>query len=104
MCFFIFFFLFVIIYFLVILCIVALDFNVKHCCTINQKKNTEKKKKINYVVVMMQIEEACDRAVVDSSNCFDEKRGESKTGGKRNTVKNLAVKNPGFVSHTPLIN
>ena len=53
---------------------------------------------------MMQIEEACDRAVVDSSNCFDEKRGESKTGGKRNTVKNLAVKNPGFVSHTPLIN
>ena len=104
MCFFIFFFLFVIIYFLVILCIVALDFNVKHCCTINKKKNTEKKKKINYVVVMMQIEEACDRAVVDSSNCFDEKRGESKTGGKRNTVKNLAVKNPGFVSHTPLIN
>ncbi|XP_050269282.1 uncharacterized protein LOC126713564 isoform X3 [Quercus robur] len=45
---------------------------------------------------MMQIEEACDRAVVDSSNCFDEKRRESKTGGKRNTVKNLAVKIPGY--------
>ncbi|XP_050269279.1 uncharacterized protein LOC126713564 isoform X1 [Quercus robur] len=43
-----------------------------------------------------EIEEACDRAVVDSSNCFDEKRRESKTGGKRNTVKNLAVKIPGY--------
>ncbi|KAK4601605.1 hypothetical protein RGQ29_010963 [Quercus rubra] len=48
----------------------------------------------------MQIEEACDSAVVDSSNCFDEKRGESKTGGKRNTVKNLAVKNPGYNTRT----
>ncbi|XP_065623186.1 uncharacterized protein LOC112033995 isoform X4 [Quercus suber] len=49
---------------------------------------------------MMQIEEACDRAVVDSSNCFDEKRRESKTGGKRNTVKNLAVKIPGYNTRT----
>ncbi|KAK4601606.1 hypothetical protein RGQ29_010963 [Quercus rubra] len=47
-----------------------------------------------------EIEEACDSAVVDSSNCFDEKRGESKTGGKRNTVKNLAVKNPGYNTRT----
>lgn len=61
------------------------------------------KKKINYVVVMMQIEEACDRAVIDSSNSFDEKGGESKTSGKRNTVKKLAEKIPGFVSHSPLI-
>nr|XP_023922549.1 tRNA pseudouridine(38/39) synthase [Quercus suber] len=47
-----------------------------------------------------EIEEACDRAVVDSSNCFDEKRRESKTGGKRNTVKNLAVKIPGYNTRT----
>ncbi|XP_030952133.1 tRNA pseudouridine(38/39) synthase-like isoform X3 [Quercus lobata] len=49
---------------------------------------------------MMQIEEACDRAVVDSSHCFDEKRRESKTGSKRNTVKNLAVKIPGYNTRT----
>ncbi|KAL4651673.1 hypothetical protein ACB092_01G178000 [Castanea dentata] len=47
-----------------------------------------------------EIEEACDRAVVDSSKSFDEKRGESKTGGKRNTVKNLAEKIPGYNTRT----
>ncbi|XP_030952132.1 tRNA pseudouridine(38/39) synthase-like isoform X2 [Quercus lobata] len=33
-----------------------------------------------------EIEEACDRAVVDSSHCFDEKRRESKTGYNTRTL------------------